>query len=104
MSSAIVRSAPASPGWAYDGSGTPASRRWISTSGSVWGNGELPPGGTHGEDSATSGHCRILRAAGAWISPAQLRHRPGDDGDDRYRHHGADDAGQHAADREGQDD
>src|SRR5690242_1607747 len=70
-SSAAVRSAPASPGWAYDGSGTPGSRRWISTSGWDCGNGELPTGGTHGEDSATSGRCRILRAAGSWISPSR---------------------------------
>src|SRR6266550_2346581 len=103
MSSAVVRSAPASPEWAYDGSGTSGSRRLISTSGWECGNGELPTAGTHGEDSATSGHCRILRAAGSRISPSQLGHRPGDHGDDRHGNHGSGDAGQHAADRERQD-
>src|SRR6266568_8794781 len=104
MSSVVVRSAPASPGWAYDGSGTPGSRRLISTSGRECGNEGLPPACTHGEDSATSGHCRILRSAGTGISPPQLGHRPGDHGDDRHRHHGAGDAGQHAADRQREDD
>src|SRR6516162_2529040 len=83
-SSAAARSAPASPGWAYDGIGTPGSRRLISTSGSDCCNEDSSGGlggrngvgsggkssglggqmdwvwggraGTHGEGRTTSGH------------------------------------------------
>src|ERR1700729_337679 len=109
-SSAAVRSAPASPGWAYDGSGTPGSSRLISTSGSERGNED-----SSGKVLAPARRVRIARhldaEASLWVlrseilgfAAAQFGQRTGDHGHDGHGHHGPGDAGQDTAGRERQD-